>query len=140
MNKGWVLIMDNTLEQKLKEKIIQKSGSIRKFAKEVGLQYTTILSMLNSGGISNAGFEKVMKICDFLNIEPEYLLTGIIKEKIKDRNIIHKPAFKDSMLGRELRCSKCGTFIARIYPITQETLKKTYDEKRYCCYCGSKIG
>ena len=57
--------IDMSLEDELRELIINKYRSIRQFSIEANIPATTIQSMLNSG-IQNAGVKKVMKICDIL--------------------------------------------------------------------------
>ena len=76
-----------SLEDELRELIINKYRSIRQFSIEANIPATTIQSMLNSG-IQNAGVKKVMKICDILGLETDALADGYIKEKVVDSNSI----------------------------------------------------
>lgn len=57
-------------EQELKKMMEYKSGSVRAFATEVEIPYTTIRSILERG-VLNAKTENVFKICSALNIRPE---------------------------------------------------------------------
>ena len=61
-----------SIEQELKQLMIAKSSSVRQFAIDVELPYTTIMSMLNKG-IGNAGVNKIIKICDYLKIDVDAL-------------------------------------------------------------------
>ncbi|MBR2558103.1 MAG: helix-turn-helix transcriptional regulator [Methanobrevibacter sp.] len=67
-------------EEKLKNYIISKHGSVRKFAPLTGLPYSTIQSILRRG-IENCNVQNIQQICDALNISSTDLLNGIIKEK-----------------------------------------------------------
>lgn len=74
-----------SIEDELRELIINKYRSIRQFSIEADIPATTIQSMLNSG-IENAGVKKVMKICDILGLETDALADGHIKEKVANHN------------------------------------------------------
>lgn len=76
-----------SLEDELRELIINKYRSIRQFSIEANIPATTIQSMLNSG-IQNAGVKKVMRICDILGLETDALADGYIKEKVVNSNSI----------------------------------------------------
>lgn len=69
-----------SIENELKDLIIKKGKSIRQFAYDLDMPATTIQSMLNNG-IEKAGIKKVIKICDYLGIDPSALALGYIKEK-----------------------------------------------------------
>lgn len=58
--------MDKT--EKLKNIILKKYGSIRKFAKIADIPSTTLTSSLDRG-IGGMGVDRVIKICDILNID-----------------------------------------------------------------------
>ena len=79
--------IDMSLEDELRELIINKYRSIRQFSIEANIPATTIQSMLNSG-IQNAGVKKVMRICDILGLETDALADGYIKEKVVNSNSI----------------------------------------------------
>lgn len=57
-------------EERIKELIIAKYGNVRAFAKESGISYTTVRSILERG-IMNAKAENVFKICHLLGISPD---------------------------------------------------------------------
>ena len=55
------------LEDKIKELIIEKYGSVRQFALKIDVPYTTIDSILKRG-IDNSNVSNVIKMCKALNI------------------------------------------------------------------------
>lgn len=60
------------VEEKIKQMIIEKYGSIRQFAFKINVPYTTIDTILKRG-ISNSNVENVIKICKELNISVDKL-------------------------------------------------------------------
>lgn len=66
------------LEEKLKNIIIEKYGSIRQFSIKINVPYTTVDSILKRG-IDNSNVENVIKICNALNVSIDDLLN---KKKI----------------------------------------------------------
>ena len=58
--------MDKT--EKLKKIILNKYSSIREFSKVVGIPSTTLTSSLDRG-IGGMGLDRIIKICDTLNID-----------------------------------------------------------------------
>ncbi|TDM15724.1 helix-turn-helix domain-containing protein [Macrococcus bovicus] len=60
-------------ENHLKSLMEKKSGSVKAFAEEINLPYTTVRSILERG-IMNAKVENVIKICKGLNIKTEDVL------------------------------------------------------------------
>lgn len=71
-------------EKHLKTLIEQKSGSVKSFAEEIQLPYTTVRSILERG-IMNAKVENVIKICKGLNIKADDIL-NIDDSKAKEFN------------------------------------------------------
>lgn len=65
------------IENKIKEMIINRYGSISNFCKKVKLPYTTVDSILKRG-LANANVLNVIKMCDELNISIDSLKNGII--------------------------------------------------------------
>lgn len=61
------------LEDKLKEIIIEKYGSVRQFAFKIDIPYTTVDSILKRG-IDNSNVGNVIKMCKSLNISIDSLL------------------------------------------------------------------
>ena len=72
-------------EEKLKNYIVMKYGSVRKFAPLTGLPYSTIASILRRG-VKNCNLQNLQAICDALNISSIALLDGIIEEKPKEQD------------------------------------------------------
>lgn len=61
------------LEEKLKELILEKYGSIRQFAIKIDIPYTTVDTILKRG-INNSNIGNVIKICKSLNISVDKLV------------------------------------------------------------------
>lgn len=66
------------IEIKLKEMIIKKYGSLKKFCEIINMPWTTLDSILKRG-IANSNISNVLKITKELNINTELLVAGIIK-------------------------------------------------------------
>ena len=56
------------MENKIKELIIEKYGSVKRFAEKVNVPYTTIDTILKRG-LLNSNVLNVIKICNELNID-----------------------------------------------------------------------
>lgn len=72
-------------EDKLKNLIIEKYGSIRQFSFKIDIPYTTVDSILKRG-IDNSNVGNVIKICKALNISIDTLLDN--KDIVNAENII----------------------------------------------------
>lgn len=70
------------LEKILTEQMIAKSGSVQAFARESGIKYTTLLSMLKRG-VHNANIDNVIALCNALNISADALAENRIEERDK---------------------------------------------------------
>ncbi|MBQ3500014.1 MAG: helix-turn-helix transcriptional regulator [Oscillospiraceae bacterium] len=57
-------------EQKLRNLILDKYISLRKFAFEADIPYSSLTTILDRG-IAGASFDTVIKICKTLEIDPE---------------------------------------------------------------------
>lgn len=66
-----------TIEEKLKELILSKYSSIREFAIDIDVPYTTITSIF-SRGIGNSSVTNIIKICKPLGISVDELAEGNI--------------------------------------------------------------
>lgn len=66
-----------SVEDKLREIINSRYGSVRQFAIQTGLPYTTVLSILDRG-VLNAKALNVFKVCEELSIDAEALGDGQI--------------------------------------------------------------
>ena len=56
-------------EQKLRNLILDRYQSLRKFAIEAEIPYSTLMTLL-SRDVGGASFDVVMKICEALGIDP----------------------------------------------------------------------
>lgn len=56
-------------EQKLRNLILDKYASLRRFAAEADIPYSTLMTLL-SRDMGGASFDVVMKICQKLEIDP----------------------------------------------------------------------
>lgn len=68
--------MEST-ETRVKEIIISRYGSLKKFCEAIGMPWTTLDSILKRG-IANSNITNVMKITKELKIDTESLASGII--------------------------------------------------------------
>ncbi len=71
-----------SIEEKIKDTIIDKYGSLAEFSRKSKIPYTTIDSMLKRG-IKNANVLNVIKLCDALEISVDKIKDGII-EPVKE--------------------------------------------------------
>lgn len=65
------------IEETLKSYIIERYGSVRAFALNADIAYTTVVTILQRG-INNASLTSIKRICDALNISPDKLSEGEI--------------------------------------------------------------
>ena len=63
------------MENKIKELIIEKYGSVKRFAEKVNVPYTTIDTILKRG-LLNSNVLNVIKICNELNVDVNELANG----------------------------------------------------------------
>lgn len=63
-----------TREQYLRSRILDRYISLRKFAAEADIPYSSVLTILTRG-IGGASFDTVMKICRALDIDPTELMS-----------------------------------------------------------------
>ena len=70
-------------EIRLKEIIIEKYGSLKKFCETIDMPWTTLDSILKRG-VANSNITNVMKITRELQLDTEALASGTIKDAIKD--------------------------------------------------------
>lgn len=68
------------VEDELRELIISRYRSLRQFALDIDMPYSTIDTMLKKG-VGKAGVLNVIKICNELGIDTDALADGYIKEK-----------------------------------------------------------
>lgn len=85
-----------TIEEKLKELILQRYRSIREFTQVISMPYGTMDSILKRG-VDNASISNILKICQELGISADELANGRIvpystvsqnRENLSDINAI----------------------------------------------------
>lgn len=76
-----------TIEEKIKDLILQKYGSLLEFTKVVDMSYSTVKSILNRG-IGNANVTNIIRICRELNISVDALTEGNIVPIPKSTNSV----------------------------------------------------
>lgn len=77
-----------SLENHLKEMIIQKAGNLKEFSRVANMPYTTVRSILERG-VMNAKTQNILDMCDALGITPEILLemnNGIVSDIVNTVN------------------------------------------------------
>lgn len=68
--------MNLTRENYLKHMIKENGLTIKEFAKNIDMPYSTLLTMLNDEKLGNAAVDNVIKICRGLNITIQELQTA----------------------------------------------------------------
>lgn len=76
----------NDLEYRLKMLIIERYGSLKKFADTIEMPWTTLDSILKRG-VANSNITNVLKITRELGLDAEKLVDGQIVENIKPTTI-----------------------------------------------------
>lgn len=69
-----------TIEEEVKKMIVARYGSLRQFAFEINIPYTTAQSIFNRG-LDKAGIQNVISICQALGIDTDALADGKIEER-----------------------------------------------------------
>lgn len=76
-----------SVEERLKELILNRYKSIREFTNSIDMPYSTFDSILKRG-IANSNITNVLKISSALDIDTEKLASGEIVQKIDDIQIV----------------------------------------------------
>lgn len=71
-----------TIENKLKDLILDQYSSIREFTIKIDMAYSTLDSIFKRG-IQNATLSNILKICDALHISADALANGEIEYTVK---------------------------------------------------------
>lgn len=66
-----------TIEEELKKLMIEKSGSVNKFAQECGLPTSTVATVFDRG-VNKANINTIIKICKHLGLSVDALANGKI--------------------------------------------------------------
>lgn len=82
------------IENTLKNYIIERYGSVRAFATQHNIAYTTVVSVLKRG-IANSSVTTIVRICDALNLSSDHLSEGrmIFKSDLSELIEIKEPKF-----------------------------------------------
>ncbi|HFQ7765836.1 TPA: helix-turn-helix domain-containing protein [Clostridioides difficile] len=83
-----------TIEEKLKQLILDRYKSIRAFTKEIDTPYSTIDTMLKRG-VGGTSITTVLKVCNALNIDADALIENELREKQNSINISIKSSEQD---------------------------------------------
>ena len=79
-----------SVEEKLKDLIVKRYGTVSAFSKEIGMSQSTLATIM-SRGINKASITSIIKICTALQISADELSNGKIvpiKEKSSDHIFI----------------------------------------------------
>lgn len=69
--------MAQEIDEKLKQYILSKYGSVQAFVNDTTLKYTTVLTILKRG-VNNSNAQNVLEICRVLDISADELADGRI--------------------------------------------------------------
>lgn len=87
-------------EELLKNLIIEKAGSVNRFAQEIGIAQSTLVSVF-SRGVNKSNINTIIKICQALEISADALIDGRIvsnKDIVPDYLIQNKPDSKQQII------------------------------------------
>lgn len=97
-------------EDKLKELMIEKSGSVNKFAHDCGLSTSTVATMFTRG-VNKTNINTIIKICQGLHISADELAKGNIVPvvendrldlaKLSDENLARLLAYYQGLLDSQ---------------------------------------
>ena len=86
-----------TISDRIFEKIKEKSMSQKEFSIKTGILQSTISEWKKKR--TNPTSDKIMKICQVLNVSPEWLLSGVEKSGRRGRASDYYVVSKDSEIG-----------------------------------------
>ena len=86
-----------TISDRIFEKIKEKAMSQKEFSEKTGILQSTISEWKKKG--TNPSSDKIMKICQVLQVTPEWLLSGVEKSGRRGRESDYFVISKDSELG-----------------------------------------
>lgn len=84
-------------EQQLKDLVINKYGSIRNFALQIEMPYSTVDSIFKRG-ILNASVTNIIRICDVLEISVDSLSRGIVEPQLTRNSTTHLTSGEQELL------------------------------------------
>ena len=89
-----------TIEDELRDLIIEKYGSVSTFAAEIGMSNSTVYSILTRG-VNNASVNRIIEICKKLGISTDELAKGrIVPAKEKPQEVFE---VSDLLSPRKMR-------------------------------------
>ena len=101
-------------EELLKKLIIEKSGSVNRFAQEIGIAQSTLVSVF-SRGVNKSNINTIIKICQALEISADALIDG--------RIVSNKDIGTDFLIQSE-QDPKQQILIERFYTLSPENQKQ----------------
>lgn len=117
-------------EARIKEMIIDKYGSLKKFCEIIDMPWTTLDSILKRG-ISNSNITNVIKITKELKIDTESLASGIITDALKKPDSRQSDLLNsDSGQSDSFHVASSITAPGKISQ-EQNNFKKTESQKKY---------
>lgn len=87
-----------SIEDRLKELIIERYGSVIDFSKEIDMANSTLASIL-SRGIHKASIGNIIKICNALEISADGLAMDMIMPNDKTQEAIQQPTDIDEIIS-----------------------------------------
>lgn len=103
-----------TLEEQLKEEILNRYKSIREFSAMTGIPYSTVDSVLKRG-IKNSGVGTVIKMFSYLDIDVESITTG---------NLTHRDFLNETKNPPSTAEATPGEKVSAIFDCLQSSLIK----------------
>lgn len=113
-----------TLEEKLKDLIIRRYGTMKAFAEYAGIKYTTLAAIMKRG-IMNSTIDNIFTLCHALNISVDALAKGQIiplpeEDLPKEQQVNDLPDLVDAYVYHIQNNHEC-TLDDK--PVTQEELE-----------------
>lgn len=87
-----------SIEDSLKDLIIERYGSVIDFSKEIDMANSTLASIL-SRGIHKASIGNIIKICNALEISADGLAMDMIVPIVKQQEAVQKPTDIDEIIS-----------------------------------------
>ena len=117
----------NELELKIKEMIIERYGSIKKFSEVIDMPWTTLDSILKRG-FANSNITNVLKITKELKIEAEQLVDGLIEEYSIDNAFFEKSNVSEAIKAQN---SRLGTYSYYLNDEARDLAQFLYENPDY---------
>lgn len=113
-----------TIEQKLKNLILSRYGSIREFTNEIDMPYSTFASIIDRG-IKTATIGNILKICKALNISADALSRGEIQLYSNDTS--RKEIDLETIIKKTVYFYSTEPITLEGNPISQESINLIID-------------